>query len=228
LLGKLENNAEAMISMMRDICNQEVEPDGMTFDPDSVTCTSIIEDVIYEGIRVRVRGSLGKSRAVLQLDVGFGDVVFPSELDVKYPTILDFPAPCLKGYTPESMIAEKFQAMIKLGELNSRMKDFYDIWLLSNQFDFNGHVLAEAITKTFEIRKTEIPAHPSIFKKSFSEDQTREMQWKAFLGKTVLAGMPHPFDEVMKRIASFLVPVSSAIAARTSFQKEWKAPGPWK
>lgn len=228
LLGKLENSVEAMISVMKDTCVQTVDPDGMNFDPDSVTCNPIIEDAIYEGIRVFVRGNLGKSRVVLQLDVGFGDVVFPSELDVKYPTILDFPAPTLRGYSQESMIAEKFQAMIKLGELNSRMKDFYDIWLLSKQFDFNGHVLAQAITKTFKIRRTEIPVQPSVFKKSFSDDQTRETQWKAFLRKTVSASMPHPFYEVMTDIKSFLAPVSSAITGQKSFQKKWKAPGPWK
>lgn len=227
-LGKLENSVEAMTSIMRDTCNQTVEPDGMSFDHDSVTCNQIIEDAVYEGIRVFIRGNLGKSRVVLQLDVGFGDVVFPSEFDVKYPTILDFPAPTLKGYTKESMIAEKFQAMIKLGELNSRMKDFYDIWLLSKQFDFNGHVLAEAITKTFKIRRTAIPAQPSVFKKSFSEDQTRETQWRAFLRKTVLASTPPSFYEAMTEIKSFLVPLSSAIAGQKSFQKKWKAPGPWK
>jgi len=227
-LGKLENSVDTMISIMRDTCNQTVEPDGMSFDPDSVTCNPIIEDAIYEGIRVFVRGNLGKSRVVLQLDVGFGDVVFPSELDVKYPTILDFPAPTLKGYSQESMIAEKFQAMIKLGELNSRMKDFYDIWLLSKQFDFNGHVLAEAITKTFKIRRTKIPAQPSVFKKSFSEDQARETQWRAFLRKTVSASTSHSFYEVLTDIKSFLVPVSSAIVSQESFKKTWKAPGPWK
>jgi predicted nucleotidyltransferase component of viral defense system len=227
-LGKLENSVDTMVSIMRDTCNQTVEPDGMSFDPDSVTCNPIIEDAIYEGIRVFIRGNLGKSRIVLQLDVGFGDVVFPSELDVKYPTILDFPAPTLKGYSQESMIAEKFQAMIKLGELNSRMKDFYDIWLLSKQFDFNGHILAEAITKTFKIRRTEIPAQPSVFKKSFSEDQARDTQWRAFLRKTVSASTSHSFYEVMIDIKSFLVPVSSAIVSQESFKKTWKAPGPWK
>jgi len=227
-LGKLENSVEVIISVMKDTCNQTVEPDGMNFNPHSITCNPIIEDAVYEGIRVFVRGNLGNSRVLLQLDVGFGDVVFPSELEVKYPTLLDFPAPILKGYTQESMIAEKFQAMIKLGELNSRMKDFYDIWLLSKQFDFNGHVLAEAITKTFKIRRTEIPDQPSVFKKSFSEDQTRERQWRAFLRKTVLASMTHSFYEVMTEIKSFLVPVSSAIVSQESFQKKWKAPGPWK
>jgi hypothetical protein len=227
-LGKLENSVEAMITVIRDTCIQTVEPDGMNFDPESVTCNPIIEDAVYEGIRMFVRGNLGKSRVRLQLDVGFGDVVFPSELNVKYPVILDFPVPTLKGYTPESMIAEKFQAMIKLGELNSRMKDFYDIWLLSKRFDFSGQVLAEAITRTFKIRRTEIPDQPSVFKKTFSEDQTRETQWRAFLRKTVLASTTHSFYEVMTEIKSFLVPVSSAIVSQESFQKKWKAPGPWK
>lgn len=227
-LGKLENNVETMTAVMKDACNQSVEPDGMSFDPDSVNSNPIIEDAVYKGIRVFIRGNLGKSRVMVHLDVGFGDMVFPSELDVKYPTILNFPAPALKGYTPESMIAEKFQAMIKLGELNSRMKDFYDIWLLSKQFDFNGHILSEAIRKTFKIRKTEIPYHPSIFNTSFSHDQTRETQWRAFLRKTVSADMPHSFYEVMKELKSFLSPLSSALAGQKSFQKKWKAPGPWE
>ena len=227
-LGNLKNSVGALAEIMRDTCNQTVEPDGMVFDPDSVTSHSIIENAVYEGICVFVRGNLGKSRVRLQIDVGFGDVVFPSELDMNYPVILDFPAPTLKGYTPESMIAEKFQAMIKLGELNSRMKDFYDIWLLSKQCDFNGHLLEKAIRRTFEIRRTEIPGKPSIFKKSFSEDQTREIQWRAFLRKTVLTSTRHSFYEVTREIKSFLVPVSSAIFRKESFQKKWIAPGPWK
>jgi len=227
-LGKLENNVETMTAVMKDACNQSVETDGMNFDPFSVNCNPIIEDAIYRGIRVFIRGNLGKSRVILQLDIGFGDMVYPSEIDVKYPTILDFSAPTLKGYTPESMIAEKFQAMIKLGELNSRMKDFYDIWLLSKQFDFNGHILAEAIRKTFKIRKTEMPAHPLIFNTYFSQDQTRETQWRAFLKKTVSAEMPHSFNEVMTEIKSFLFPLSSALAGQKSIQKKWIAPGPWK
>ncbi|MGB3861863.1 MAG: nucleotidyl transferase AbiEii/AbiGii toxin family protein [Candidatus Aminicenantaceae bacterium] len=228
LLGRLENSVEAITTVMRGICNETVKPDGMNFDPNSVTCHPIIEDAVYEGLRVRVRGNLGKSRVVLQLDVGFGDVVFPSELDVKYPAILDFPAPELKGYSRESMIAEKFQTMIKLDELNSRMKDFYDIWLLSKQFDFIGPVLAESITKTFKTRKTKLPDRPTVFKKSFAEDQTRETQWRAFLRKTNLAHTPHLFYEVITEIKLFLGPVSSAIFAQKSFQKKWKAPGLWK
>lgn len=228
LLGRLENSVEAITAAMRDICNQAVEPDGMSFDSDSVICNPIIEDAIYEGIRVQIRGSLGKSQVVIQLDVGFGDVVLPSELDVRYPTILNFPAPELKGYSRESMIAEKFQAMIKLGELNSRMKDFYDIWFLSKQSDFYGPDLAESITKTFKTRKTKIPDQPTIFKKSFSEDQTRETQWRAFLRKTVLVRMHPSFHEVITELKSFLGPVSSAIVAQKSFQNKWQAPGPWK
>jgi len=228
LLGRLENSEEAITSAMRDICNQAVEPDGMSFDPDSVICNPIIEDAIYEGIRVQIRGWLGKSRVMIQLDVGFGDVVIPLELDVRYPTILDFPAPELKGYSRESMIAEKFQAMIKLGELNSRMKDFYDIWILSKTFDFNGPVLAESITQTFKTRKTKIPEQPTVFKKSFSKDLTRETQWRAFLRKSVLGGMPHSFQEVITEIKSFLGPLASAILARKSFPNKWEAPGPWK
>jgi len=228
LLGRLENSVEAITEATKDICNQKVEPDGMSFDADSVVSIPIIEDAIYEGIRVNIRGNLGKSRVSLQLDIGFGDVVFPSESSVTFPTILDFPAPKLKGYSRESIIAEKFQAMIKLGELNSRMKDFYDIWLLSKQFDFDSHVLVEAINKTFKARRTDIPSKPSVFKKSFAKDKMRETQWRAFLRKTVLVDTSQSFHEIITESKLFLVPVLSAVAAGKSFQKIWKAPGPWK
>jgi predicted nucleotidyltransferase component of viral defense system len=227
LLGWFESDVETMNAIMRETCNQNVEPDGMSFDANSISCNSIIEDAIYEGIRAHVRGNLGKNRVVLQLDVGFGDVVYPSTSDVLYPTILAFPAPGLKGYSRESMIAEKFQAMVKLGELNSRMKDFYDIWILLKQFDFDGPVLAEAITKTFEIRKTKMPPLPTAFKKSFSEDQRRETQWRAFWRKVVLDRTPSSFSEIMAEIRSFLAPVLTAIVAQKSFHKKWQAPGPW-
>ena len=113
----------------------------MSFDADTVHAVRITEDAKYEGIRVRVRGILGKARVSVQIDIGFGDVIVPKADLVSYPAILYFPAPELKGYTMESTISEKFQAMVKLGVLNSRMKDFYDIWFLSRRFDFKGEIL---------------------------------------------------------------------------------------
>jgi hypothetical protein len=113
---------------------------------------------------------------VVQIDIGFGDVIVPNPGTVSYPAILDFPAPELKGYTMESTIAEKFQAMVKLGVLNSRMKDFYDIWVLSRTFDFKGEILDEAIEKTFDKRNTPVNLDAALFNRSFGRDRDKNVQ----------------------------------------------------
>ncbi len=156
LLGKISNSRDVITAAVREACEGDVEPDGLSFDSRSVTVARITEDAEYEGLRVRLHGLLGNARISIQVDIGFGDVVVPSPRKASFPTLLDFPAPRLYGYSKESTIAEKFRAMVTFGNLNSRMKDFYDIWMLCNQFDFRGKILAEAIEKTFANRKTPI------------------------------------------------------------------------
>ena len=155
LLGKTSNQEDSIIAQIRDIISVSVVPDGLIFDRASIQAERITEDADYEGIRIRFRGSLDSARVNMQIDIGFGDVIFPGPVESDLPTmLLDFPAPRLLGYSRESAIAGKFEAMLKLGELNSRMKDFYDIWLLCRQFDFEGERLAEAIRLTLERRGT--------------------------------------------------------------------------
>ncbi|MCZ7661863.1 MAG: nucleotidyl transferase AbiEii/AbiGii toxin family protein [Thermoleophilia bacterium] len=137
VLGMLDNDVHAVEQVVKDICIQEVEPDGLAFDPGSVQGQVIAEHASYEGVRVRFRGFLGGARVTLQLDVGFGDAVVPTAAPIDYPAILDFPAPSLLGYSRESVVAEKFHAMVRLGTVSSRMNDFFDIWLLARQFDFD-------------------------------------------------------------------------------------------
>lgn len=228
LLGRIDNSIDVITAAMKEACMQKVEPDGMAFDAESVTATRITEDADYEGIRVRIQGNLGNARVSLQVDIGFGDVVVPGASKIVYPTILDFPPPELKGYSMESTIAEKFQAMVKLGILNSRMKDFYDLWLLSRQFDFDGWVLSTAIHKTFENRGTDIPSQPTIFRDSFAKDPIKETQWRAFIRKTRLDNVPASFAEAVSAITAFLEPVIAALVAEDDFCKTWKAPGPWR
>jgi len=122
LLGRIDNSLDVIVAAMQDACKSEVENDGMVFDPESVIAVRITEDAEYQGVRVRIQGNLGNARISLQIDIGFGDEVYPHPGKIQYPTLLDFPAPELSGYTMESTIAEKFQAMVKLGLLNSRMK----------------------------------------------------------------------------------------------------------
>ncbi len=227
LLGRINNSVEEIVAAVTDVCTQDVESDGISFDTDTISAMRITEDTDYEGVRVRVKGTLGTIRLSLQIDTGFGDVIVPKASKIIYPTILDFPAPKLKGYSMESTIAEKFQAMVKLGILNSRMKDFYDIWLLSKQFDYKGQMLSTAIQKTFENRKTEIPIESTIFKDSFTYDRMKEAQWQAFVKKTKLDNAPETFVEAIVAVKAFIIPIIAALVDGKTFQKTWTAPGPW-
>ena len=184
LLGKIDNSLEVITTAIKDACLVDVEADGISFNDETVEAVRITEDAEYEGVRARVHGSLGTARISIQIDIGFGDVVVPNPSTVSYPVILDLPAPELKGYTMESTIAEKFQAMVKLGVLSSRMKDFCDIWVLSRTFDFKGEILAEAIVKTFENRN-----HPSLWTPLYSTLHSANMRKRTSNGR-VLSGRP--------------------------------------
>ncbi len=227
LLGKIDNSLEEIKTAMRDACKMDVGDDGMFFDEKTVSAARITEDAKYEGVRVRIHGNLGNARVSLQIDVGFGDVIVPGPGKVAYPALLEFPSPELNGYTMETTIAEKYQAMVKLGVVNSRMKDFYDIWMLSRTFDFKGKVLAEAIKKTFINRKTDLTNNPAIFDPSFRQDGTRQVQWQGFIRKARLSNVSGDFGDVVAGIKMFLeLPVRSLVDRRT-FQCTWKASGPW-
>jgi hypothetical protein len=129
---------EHVVQVFRDVCATEVEPDGMVYDPGTIDGAVIKEDAEYHGVRVKFTGSLERARVPMQVDIGFGDCLVPDPEPIDYPTILDFPAPRLSGYRRETVIAEKLHAMVFLGALNSRMKAYYDIWLLAQSFDFDG------------------------------------------------------------------------------------------
>ena len=162
----------------------------------------------------------------MQLDIGFGDIVVPSAPLSVFPAMLDFPAPRLRGYSQESTIAEKFEAMVRLGVLNSRMKDFFDIWTLCCQFDFAGEQLQKAIARTFENRGTPIPESTQLLLSEIAGDENKSIQWSAFLRKSGMAEIPG-FAAIAERIAEFLHPVTAAIKSREQFTSLWKAPGPW-
>ncbi len=127
LLGKTANRIDSLAKIVREVCTQEVEPDGLVFNPETIKATRIAEDANYQGVRIRFQTSLGRARVTQQLDIGFGDIVLPAPEPIEYPTILDFPTPKLRGYSKESIVAEKFESLVTLGILNSRMKDYFDI-----------------------------------------------------------------------------------------------------
>ena len=189
LLGKFDNDVDTITQVITEICTIEPQPnDGLKFDLDSIKGIRIKEDADYSGVRIRFLAYLTTSRIHMQIDIGFGDEVYPAPKETTYPTLLDLPAPNLLSYSKETTIAEKFEAMIKLKELNSRMKDFYDIWLLARQFTFQGTQLQIAIIKTFTQRNTELSLEMVAFSDGFAE--MKLLEWKAFIRRLKMENIP--------------------------------------
>ncbi len=229
LLAHYSNEITEIEKVVKEVCIAQVTPDGLAFDPDSVSGAKIKEDADYEGVRVKFLGFLGKSRIPMRIDFGFGDTVYPLPRNIDYPVILDFPAPRLKGYAPETVVSEKFETMIQLGLLNSRMKDFYDLWLMARRFDFKGAILAEALKKTFAHRKTALPQKSLLFAQEiYDETSDRQTLWKAFLTKGQIKNTPEKLSETAKVIEKFLIKPLAAISKGEKFNDTWKAPGPWR
>lgn len=226
-LGRLENSLENLERVIREICTADVQPDGMMFDTATVKPERIKEDSDYEGVRVRFVGLLGKARVAMQIDVGFGDVVTPASQNITYPVLLDFPAPVLSGYPRETVVAEKFHAMVYLRTLNSRMKDFYDVWLLARQFPFEGALLARAVTATFANRETAIDVAPIAVTPEFTLQASTLAQWTAFRKKLPNTECPENLAEVVPFLAEFLLPIARACERGVSFNQRWPAGGPW-
>jgi predicted nucleotidyltransferase component of viral defense system len=209
LLGFGDPGAEPMLATFREILAQEAA-DGVEFDVDALRVDRIREEVEYGGLRLRTTAAIGGARISLTIDIGFGDAVEPGAEELDYPSMLDFPMPRLRGYARETVIAEKFQAMVALGRANSRMKDFYDIWILSRSFNFDDDRLPRAIAATFARRGTAIPQDlPDALTPAFAQDAQKQRQWRAFV-----EGVAHDPGElaiVIKDIAAFLMPrVTSA------------------
>jgi len=225
MLGITSNEEADIIAQIRDILTLDVEMDGLSFDPDSIQTERITEDADYDGIRIRFLGALDSARINMQIDIGFGDVVFPEPEELDLPTILNFPTPRLLCYSRESSISEKLEAMVKLGMLNSRMKDFHDIWLLSRQFNFDGAKLAEAIRRTFERRGTTLPVEIEVFAEPFIV--AKQIQWAAFRKRLQQNQVPSSFGAIIDSVNRFLSPVVAALSSEKSSLTNWSAPGPW-
>ena len=228
LLGFVQNNMDHLVAIVRETCDVDVDDDGLNFDTSSVAGERIKEDADYEGVRIRFTGFLGNARIPMQLDIGFGDAVFPAAQELSYPTILDFPAPRLHMYPRETVVAEKLEAMVFLGSVNSRMKDFYDIWLLARQFDFTGTDLAESIARTFDRRGTRLDANPIALTAAFTNAETTRRQWAAFIRRTNLGDAPATIEEIREPIREFVLPVVSALVEKRAFTGRWRAGGPWR
>ncbi len=226
MLGRTENAPESILSIIRQVLAVENQEDGIVFDPESITVEPITEHADYEGLRVRFRGHLDAARLNIQLDIGFGDKVYPDPVQESLPSLLHFPQAKMYCYSRESMIAEKFEVMVKLGILNSRMKDFYAIWMLSRQYNFDGSKLAEAIKQTFEQRKTKLVHPREIFSRMFIEE--KQVQWTAFRKRIGLEFLPGDFNQIVQQLEKFLSPIVKALLEKGIYGEGWIAPDKWQ
>jgi predicted nucleotidyltransferase component of viral defense system len=208
LVRSRSKDVRTIKGMIQDIARVDVK-DGVRFFPESVSLESVMEDADYDGIRVKIFGGLDKARKTLQIDIAFGDVLVAGPVEMEFPLLLDDqPAPRLKVYSSESAIAEKFQSLVKLNILTSRMKDVYDILFLGSHQPFGMHLLHKAIVKTFNRRGTPIDDRKFIFTREFKSSKEKQAQWTAFLRRSHLESFK-TFDKTIDHLELFLEPVCS-------------------
>jgi hypothetical protein len=224
-----ENSVEILETIFRKIVQTEVSPDGLVFDPESIKAAPIREDNRYGGIRVQLMVMMEKARIPLQIDIGFGDKITPGPEQIAFPSLLGQEMAQLSAYPKETVIAEKLEAMVSLGEANSRMKDFYDIYFLSLHYAFDGDILRQAIAATFTGRGTAIPAG-EIYPLSaeFSRDPARQRLWTGFLKRLGLKDVEPSFEIVTRQIAAFVQAPLQAASQNSNLSRKWSPGGPWK
>ena len=222
LLGHSDRDIEAIAQTFRVICAQPVAEDGVTFDVATLTAAPIREEVEYGGVRVRTTATIAGARIPIQVDIGFGDAITPAAIEIDYPTLLDAPTPRLRAYPVETVVAEKFEALVTLGVANSRLKDFYDLWVISQTFELRQSALVEAIQRTFGRRGTVLPSTvPVGLTDGFAE--VWAAQWRAFLGRDRMAAAPDALVATVADLRLFLMPLVVGLKE----ERIWPPSGPW-
>ena len=229
LLATGPNDENAIRDVMDTVCSVPCTEDGLEFDLNSLSVRPIREGQVYGGQRARLQAFLGNARATVQVDFGFGDAVTPQPANA--PTLIDdMPAPYLLVYPLVSVIAEKFEAMVHLGIRNTRMKDFYDVWALSETFDIDGVALWEAVVRCFERRGTEWAQQvPDPLTPGFYSDADRQQLWWTYgSAGAILKPPPDSFEDIGLRVRTLLSPIRDSILSGDSFETNWPAGGPWQ
>jgi predicted nucleotidyltransferase component of viral defense system len=204
LLGFGDSDPELTLKIFREICAVKAD-DAVVFDVDGLVVDRVRDESGYSGLRLKTYATVDGARVRVVIDIGYGDATEPGLNDIELPVLLDQPAPNLRAYPYETVIAEKFQAMVALGLANSRLKDFYDIWILAQTCDFKDGRLAQAIAATFARRKTEIPTErPDGLTLAFASDPTKQQQWNGFVEE--VAVNPGPLVDVVEALAAFRLP----------------------
>ncbi len=229
LLGLGDNSENTLRMIFQGICKTEVEPDGLTFNAENIRISEIREGHNYHGQRIQFPAHLGSIIIPMQFDVGFGDTVVPEPSEVIFPTLLNFSAPNIQVYSKESVVAEKLQIMVEFGIASSRMKDFYDLYVLARYFDFHGTTLLRAIKSTFKRRATKIPKNkPVALSDDFSRDKNKQQQWIGFISRNNVHQIPDTLGKIVSFLSNFLLPPLEAVVTDSdTWEYFWKSGGPW-
>ena len=229
LAGFAEDDTKTIVEIVREIVAVRCDEDALLFRESTVRTERIRPRSVYRGFRVKLQAALGTAKIDLQLDIGLGDAIEPPPHDVDFPVLLDGPPPHIRVYSREAVIAEKTHAMVVLGVVNSRFKDFHDVYMLANRFSFDGRSLSRAITATFERRKTPIQEpRPEALGSDFYADAQRASAWRRYLTRDSLERAPSDFVGIGKRLRDFLAPPWRALVNGSEFARVWRSPGPWR
>ena len=229
LLRKGDGSFDTIRRDVQAVCTTEVEPDAIVFDSDSIRIEAIRAEDEHSGTRATLLARCGAARLTLQIDIGVGDSVWPAPRTCVYPTLLDFPAPQVLAYPREVVVAEKLDAMVVLGDRNSRIKDFFDLYYLASHFDFDRATLAEAIRRTFERRRTPIPQEEPIgLTPAYWKNPSRPAQVQAFVRRAGLTAADDPGEsEIVRLLGAFLLPVLADLRRSARCEGIWVPGGPW-
>lgn len=229
LLRKGDGAFDAIRSDIRAICAAPAEADGVVFDAGAIRIEAIRAEGEYAGTRATLQARCGTARLTLQIDMGLGDSVWPAPRPCAYPVLLEFPSPEVLAYPREAVVAEKLEAMVVLGDRNSRIKDFFDLHYLASHFEFDRATLAESIRRTFERRRTPIPAEEPIgLTPAFWENPTRPAQVRAFARRAGLTVASKPGDEFVGLLGVFLLPVLEDLRRGDERTGTWVPGGAWR
>lgn len=231
LFGFGDSSPEALRTALQHICQVPVPPDGLSFDPGTIAVEEIRAEQEYDGQRATLIAFLGKARIPLQIDIGFGDAITPEPVETDYIALLDsLPAPRIRTYPRETVIAEKLHAMVFIGEVNTRMKDFYDLYSLATEFAYHGPTLCRAIRATFVRRKTAIPNDtPLCLQDDFAKSGRTGELWAGFLSRSHLTDSSYAdFPFIVKILRTFLEPpLLAAAQEKPAFAMDWRADTGW-
>jgi predicted nucleotidyltransferase component of viral defense system len=229
LLGFGDAAVPEIAARITAVCRVDVPDDGLVFDVATLRAEPIRGNQEYGGVRVKLTALLARTQIPVQIDIGFGDAVTPGIVELEFPPLLDTPAPRVRAYPRETVLAEKLQAIVVLGAVNTRIKDYYDLLALARLFEFDGATVRDALIATFERRGTPLPVEvPVGLSPEFAHDPQKARLWEAFIDREALLLEPGDLTAAIEDIAAFVMPPLAAAQSGAAFAKRWKAGGPWR